>query len=255
MEKVSKFVWHDLVTTDIDAAEAFYAEVIGWQMKDSGMDGPRYTLLMDGERMVGGIMPRPEDAPGVPPMWMGYIGVDDVDAKAKEIGAAGGKVHRGPQDIQGVGRFAVVADPHGAGFIIFRPQGEGQPEAPFMTPKTVAWNELQAGNLDEAWRFYETLFGWQKMDAHDMGGFVYQTFGTGGETAIGGMMTKTNMAPHPHWNYYISVGDIDAAMARVTANGGTMLWEPRQVPGGTWIVSGKDPQGALFDLIGTREGA
>ena len=106
-KSVSKFVWHDVMTTDVDAAEDFYAKVVGWQMKDSGMDGPRYTLLMDGERMAGGIMPTPDDASDVPPMWMGYIGVDDIDAKAKELEAAGGTVHRGPQDIPGIGRFFV----------------------------------------------------------------------------------------------------------------------------------------------------
>ena len=251
-KSVSKFVWHDVMTTDVDAAEDFYAKVVGWQMKDSGMDGPRYTLLMDGERMAGGIMPTPDDASDVPPMWMGYIGVDDIDAKAKELEAAGGTVHRGPQDIPGIGRFAVVADPHGAGFIIFQPQGEGGPEAPFMAPKTIGWNELHAGNLDEAWPFYEALFGWQKLEAHDMGGFIYQTFGTGGETGIGGMMTKMESAPYPYWAYYISVADFDAAVQRARDNGATVLAEPMQVPGGIWICPAQDPQGAHFNLIGMR---
>ena len=251
-KSVSKFVWHDVMTTDVDAAEDFYAKVVGWQVKDSGVDGPRYTLLMDGERRVGGIMPRPEDASQVPPMWMGYIGVNDVDAKAKEVEAAGGKVHRGPQDIPGIGRFAVVADPHGAGFIIFQPNGEGQPEAPFMAPKTIGWNELHAGNLDEAWTFYEKLFGWQKLEEHDMGGFTYRTFGTGGDMGIGGMMTKMESAPYPYWAYYISVADFDAAVQRVRDNGATVLAEPMQVPGGIWICPAQDPQGAYFNLIGMR---
>jgi uncharacterized protein len=71
--------------------------------------------------MVGGLMPIPEDAraAGARPRWMGYIAVDDVDVYAARVNAVGGSVHRAPRDIPGVGRFAVVADPHGAGFMLF----------------------------------------------------------------------------------------------------------------------------------------
>ena len=66
--------------------------------------------------MVGGLMPIPEDArkAGVGPTWMGYIGVNDVDAYAKRVKTAGGAIRREPSDIPGIGRFAVAADPHGA---------------------------------------------------------------------------------------------------------------------------------------------
>lgn len=253
---VSKFVWYDVMTTNTKAAEDFYTKVIGWKAEDSGMPGQSYTLLKDGEKMVGGLMPIPDDAreAGVPPAWMGYIGVDDVDAKAKELEKAGGKVHRQPWDVPGVGRMAVVSDPHGAGFIIFQPSpGQTEPEeAPFMAPKTIGWVELHAGDKDTAWSFYEKLFGWTKKEAHDMGPFVYQTFATGGDQATGGMMTKMESTPVPHWAYYISVADFDAAVQRVKDNGGKVIMEPMQVPGDTWIVPAQDPQGAYFNLIGMR---
>lgn len=254
---VSRFVWYDVMTTDTKAAEDFYSKVVGWSMKDSGMPGPGYTLLMDGEEMVGGIMPIPDDAKaaGVPPAWMGYIGVEDVDAKAKEIEKAGGTVHKAPQDIPGVGRFAVVSDPHGAGFIIFQPNPMPDPApepAPFMAPRHIGWHELHAGDKDEAFAFYSKLFGWEKKEAHDMGPFVYQTVATGGDQAVVGMMTKMPDAPMPYWAYYISVADFDAAVQRVKDNGGKVLMEPMQVPGDTWIVPAQDPQGAHFNLIGMR---
>lgn len=254
---VSKFVWYDVMTTDVDAAEAFYSKVVGWQTRDSGMDGPRYTLLMDGERPVGGIMAIPEDAAaaGAPPAWMGYIGVADIDAKAAELQAAGGKLHRPLQDIAGIGRFGVVSDPHGAAFIIFQPlpMPDPAPEAaPFMAPRSIGWRELHAGDLEEVWPFYETLFGWTKDEAVDMGPFIYQTFRTGDDHATGGMMTKMVSAPHPFWGYYISVEDIDAAVERAKANGATMLADVMQVPGGMWIAPARDPQGAHFNLIGAK---
>ncbi len=112
-----KFVWYDLMTSDIKAAESFYRSVIGWNAKDSGKTDRSYTLFSAGPAIVGGLMPIPEEARamGTRPCWTGYIGVDDVDAYAARVKAAGGAIHRAPEDIPGVGRFAVAADPHGAG--------------------------------------------------------------------------------------------------------------------------------------------
>ena len=91
-----KFVWYDVMTSDTKAAKSFYRSAIGWETKDSGMPDRSYTLLSIGTDTVGGLMPIPEDArrAGVPPMWMGYIGVDDVDAYAKRVKTAGGAIHR-----------------------------------------------------------------------------------------------------------------------------------------------------------------
>ena len=57
-----KFVWYDLMTTDVPAAEAFYKNVVGWDVKDSGMTDRQYTILSVGPSMVGGIMPLPTEA-------------------------------------------------------------------------------------------------------------------------------------------------------------------------------------------------
>src|SRR3954464_12155051 len=118
----ANFVWHELMTTDADAAEAFYRDVVGWRTQDAGMPGMRYTILSVGEAGVGGIMTLPPDAcaAGARPGWIGYVGVDDVDAYAQRVKAAGGTVHKPPADIPGVGRFAVVADPQGANFVLFK---------------------------------------------------------------------------------------------------------------------------------------
>jgi predicted enzyme related to lactoylglutathione lyase len=104
------------MTSDTKAAESFNRSVIGWDANDSGMTDRSYTIFSLGPRMVCGLMPVPEEAraKGVRPHWSGYIAVDDVDAYAERVKAAGGAVHRAPEDIPGVGRFAVAADPHGA---------------------------------------------------------------------------------------------------------------------------------------------
>jgi uncharacterized protein len=250
-----KFVWYDLMTSDSKAAEIFYTRVIGWDAKDSGMSDRSYTILSKGPVMIGGLMPIPEEARamGVPPRWSGYIAVDDVDATAARVKTAGGAIHRAPEDIPGVGRFAVAADPHGAVFILFKANSEQEPEpvAP-GTPGHIGWHELHAGDGPSAFAFYSGLFGWTKAEAMDMGEMgVYQIFGIDGEQA-GGMMTKMPQTPAPFWLYYFNVEAVEAAMARVKDGGGQIIHGPMEVPGGRWIAQGLDPQGAIFAMVGPK---
>jgi predicted enzyme related to lactoylglutathione lyase len=247
----NNFFWYDVMTTAPKAAETFYRDVVGWGSQDSGATPP-YTLFTVNGRGVAGLMAIPEDARrlGVPPAWMGYIHVDDVDAMAARIAAEGGKLHKGPLDVPGIIRFAVVSDPQGAGFLIAKPMStEALPPLAAGTPGTIGWHELYADEWTSAFAFYEKLFGWTKADAIDMGPMgTYQLFAAGGD-AIGGMMTKPPQVPAPHWGYYINVAAIDAAAARITAAGGTIINGPMQVPGGQWIVQAADPQGAHFNLV------
>lgn len=251
----SPFIWYELMTTDTAAAEAFYRSVVGWQTKDAGMPGIAYTLLSAGDVQMGGVMALPPEAlaSGARPGWIGYLGVDDADASAARIRAAGGAVHRAPEDIPGIGRFAVVTDPHGAAFIVMQPFSDEQPPQPAPgTPGHVGWHELHAGDLDSAWAFYAGQFGWTRDQAIDMGPVgTYQLFATGGP-AVGGMMTKTPDTPAPMWLYYFNVDGVDAAVARVVQGGGQVLFGPQQVPGGSWIVQCTDPQGGMFALVGMQ---
>lgn len=117
-----RFVWYELMTTDPVAAERFCARVVGWTAADAGMPGIKYKLLSAGGHPIAGLMALPPEAGGMPPCWTGYVAVEDVDAKATEIAVAGGRVLRPADDIPGVGRFAVVADPQGAMFALVAPR-------------------------------------------------------------------------------------------------------------------------------------
>jgi hypothetical protein len=109
------FCWNELVTRDLDRAKEFYAELIGWQVVDSGMPGMRYNMLKSGDKNDGGMMAMPAEVPaGVPSHWMAYITVDDVDALAAKVTKLGGQVLFGPHDIPTVGRFVTIQDPTGA---------------------------------------------------------------------------------------------------------------------------------------------
>jgi predicted enzyme related to lactoylglutathione lyase len=248
---VSKFVWYDLMTTDIQSAERFYGSVIGWTAADSGQAESPYILFSMGDMMVAGLMPVPERAKGAHPVWMGYLGVDDVDAYAARVKEAGGAIHRAATEIPNIGRFAVVADPQGATFILFK----GNSEAPVETPTAVGhvgWNELYAPDGDAAFSFYADHFGWKEEEAMDMKKMgIYHIFSAGGPR-IGGVMTKTPEIPAPMWLFYFNVDAIDAAAERVKEGGGKVINGPHKVPTGQWIIHCLDPQEAMFALVAPK---
>jgi uncharacterized protein len=249
-----KFVWYELMTTDPKSAESFYRSVIGWGGRDAGMPGMSYTLLTVGDMPVAGLMEMPQRVAdsGAPPFWTGYVYVDDVDASAAQAKKDGGAIHHAPDDIPGVGRFAVIADPQGAAIALFKTPMAAGPSPTPGTPGHAGWRELYAGDREAAFAFYSKLFGWTKAAHHDMGPMgLYQLFAAGGET-IGGMMNKPPQGPAPCWLYYFNVDGIDAAIGRVQAGGGKILNGPMEVPGGSWIVQCADPQGAIFCLVAPR---
>jgi uncharacterized protein len=249
-----RFAWYELMTSDQDAAEAFYRAVVGWKMVDAGQPGMRYTIVSAGERAMGGLTALLAEAAaaGVRPGWLGYIGVPDTDGAAKRIVEAGGAIHRGPDDIPNIGRFAVVADPGGATFMLLTPlpREDVPPPAEPTTPGLVSWHELYSSiGQEAAFRFYSDQFGWETAELMDMGPMgKYRIFGADG-VPMGGMMDKPENVPVSAWGFYVNVDGLDAAVDRIAANGGQVLMGPHEVPGGSWIVQAVDPQGAAFALV------
>jgi uncharacterized protein len=246
------FVWYELTTTDAEAAKAFYADVVGWGLRDASMPGAAYTLFTAGEVPVAGLIGLPAEAQkmGAQPRWTGYVGVDDVDAATDRLERLGGTVYVPPTDVPDVSRFSVVADPQAATLALVKwsNPGQEQPAAPTL-PGHVGWHALSAVNWEKAFAFYGELFGWQKVDADVVGIGTYQLFSAAGQT-IGSMSTKPPTVPMPFWLYYFNVGDIDAAVERIKAGGGKILEGPVEAPGDKRIARCTDPQGAMFALTG-----
>lgn len=256
--RTGDFVWHELRTTDAKGAEDFYTHVVGWQAKNSGDPGGiPYKLFSVGDLNTAGLMQLTPEmlAGGMKPGWVGFIGVDDVDAYAKRVEQAGGKLHFPPLDIPTIGRFASVEDPQGATFLLFKGSVDyAPPRPPAGSPGTVGWNELSANDEKSAWPFYSEIFGWTLDSTMDMGpGGTYRIFKNGG-AQMGAMMTRDpSKSPVPFWLYYFNVEDIDAAVTRIKEKKGQILMGPHQVPGDLWIVLGHDPQGAIFSVVGPRK--
>ncbi len=249
-----RFVWYELATTNVEAAKAFYAEVVGWGTQDASMPGAAYTLFTAGGDPVSGVTGLPEDARrwGLRPSWLGYVGVNDVDAAANRIRELGGAMHVPPKEVPNVSRFSIAVDPQMATIAIFKWLNAAQAQPTDMDALgRVGWHELLAADWERAWAFYRELFGWRKADVDTGAVGTYQLFSVGGQT-IGGMFTKPPSEPVPFWLYYFNVGDIDVAMNRVKAGNGQTLSGPIEVPGNRWIIQCTDPQGAIFALVGKR---
>jgi len=248
-----RFIWYELNTSDLDAAIAFYGKVVGWSVHAGTTPGMDYRMIRAGEKQVGGMMVQPEaaQAMGAPPAWLGYVSVADVDAQITAFEAAGGKVLWPANDMPDAGRMALVTDPQGAPIYLMTPTMTGQSDAfDRKAEGHCGWNEYHARDVAAAFDFYAARLGWQKSDAMDMGEMgVYQTFTSDG-AQTGGMMNNPQVPPS--WLFYFNVGDIDAAVLRITDGGGAIQLPPMQVPGGQWAVVARDPQGAMFGLLGSR---
>lgn len=253
--------WYELTTAPgaLAQAEAFYTAVLGWTFADAGMEGFTYHLASHGGDRVAGAMEMPEDTPGMAPFWMLYFAVDDADKAVAAMGAAGARVHRPVMPIPGTGRFALLADPTGAGFGILEPlpMPEGGAGGAFDQKKEGHgnWHELMSTDPKAAMAFYGQTLGWtpgQSMPMGEMGSYdLFQWQGTD----IGGMVRRAKGMPGPggsFWMPYFGVNGTEAAMKRIDAAGGTVLHGPMEVPGGAFIAVARDPQGAQFAIVGPK---
>jgi len=252
-----RFAWYELLTTDTAAAKAFYTKVVGWgtQTPPSSLPGIEYTLFTAGNAPAAGLMNQPEDAKrmGAPPSWLGYVEVNDVDASTEKAKRLGATLYVPPQDIPGVCRFSVFADPLMATLAVLKWANPMPGEPPDQgAPGYTGWNELHSTDWSKVFGFYSELFGWQKAEAMDMGAMgSYQLFTAGGPP-IGGMFNSPAASRHPFWIYYFNVKGAEEAAERVTAGGGKIVQGLTQVPGGNFIVQCADPQGAMFAVVGPR---
>ena len=205
----SNFIWYELMTTDVAAAETFYKNVVGWDLaalRQSGMD---YIVFNAGERAVAGLMLLPEEAKamGTPPCWIGYIyrqGRRRCDDERQEGGRRGV-----PRAVRHSRSRPLLRRRRSAGRCLHADDARTGPDQSRRSPRTttghVGWRELYAGDWKSAFDFYSSQFGWTKDEAMDMGEMgTYQVFAIDGEQA-GGMMNKPPQMPVPAWIFYFNV--------------------------------------------------
>ena len=245
--------WFELGTSDQAAAETFYSALFGWtQRKTSMPDGSHYTIFQLGDRDVAACYTLMADmiAAGVPPHWAVYFKVADCDATAAAVRAHGGNVFCEPFEVMEHLRMATVADPEGAVFNLQQPRAHPGVGA-IREPNSVLWVELATRDIPRAETFYRSVLGW-RATPFDAGPIQYRVLSVpGDESGFGGMLQMDEQwAGIPsHWSIYLHVTDVDAALERAQALGGTLAVPAFDVPSVGRIARIDDPSGAGFYLM------
>jgi predicted enzyme related to lactoylglutathione lyase len=260
--------WIDVMHPDPAAAAEFYAGLFGWEVEEVTPPGApgSYRMGRLGGGDVAGIGSQPPDATPAS-AWNTYVWVEDADATAEKVRAAGGAVLMEPGDVGDAGRTAVFADPAGAVFFAWQPRRH-RGATVVNEAGSLNFNTLSTRDLDGAGAFYSAVFGWELLDlgagaawwALPAYGDFLEDRSPGLRERIAGMGAPPRfeevvaaVMPIPddqpdtpaHWSVTFAVEDADATVARAGELGGRVVVAPFDAP---WVRSAviADPQGATF---------
>ena len=243
------------MTTDQAAAKQFYTQLFGWDVQDFPI-GPNetYSIFKRGGQDTGAAytMQAEQRQQGVPPNWVVYVAVDNVDQMAERVTALGGRVIAPPFDVMDMGRMAVVTDPAGTHFALWQSKthhGTGITGE----PGTVAWVEISVPDRSKVMTFYQDLFGWKVVTGKEMkpaGPTDEYPHIAHGDGFIGGFPPPEQRDPNapPHVMIYFGVDDVAAATAKAKSLGAMVFVEPMAIGENGKISVMADPQGAAFAL-------
>ena len=252
VEHAGRFAWHDMMTTDFAASEAFYCGVFGWTLDESVQDSG-YRRLRSGGQAFGGMVPWPPEGPPQS-MWTGYVVTGDLEDTITRARELGGIVPVDTMAIPNVGQLGVVVDPTGAPLTVFQPLPgvDMGSVGPGGSGSTVQWNELATTDLEASVAFHTRLFGWSvDQKAVDAGGYVVTRLDG---APVAGFFQPKRPPASSGWLTYFDVADTDATIERARALSAEVVHDATDVPnvGRTaWLL---DPTDAIFGLMQPLEG-
>jgi len=241
-----RFVWHDLLTSDVDAAKRFYGGVFGWSFAD---EGP-YTVISNNGVAIAG-MAKPKFDPGLSSFWLPYLSVGDVDSALATAEGAGAELLKGPGELENRGRYALIGDSQGARLVLLR-SSTGDPTSFKPEINGWLWNELWSGDMGESLAFYQKLADYQTLPPPpgEPGG-DYEVLITD-DTWAAGLTTLPFDKMNSQWVPVIRVADLDQTVARVQEFGGRVVIEPDHSLSKHRVAMIQDPTGAIL-MIGPWE--
>jgi predicted enzyme related to lactoylglutathione lyase len=240
--------WIDVFTSDPDKSRSFYEQLFGWTSADAGEEyGGYINFQKDGILVAGGM--RNDGQSGTPDVWSVYLATDDAKATVDAAAANGGQVLLPAMEVGELGTMAMVADPGGAAIGIWQP-GLHRGFGILGEPGSPAWFELLTRDYDASVEFYRQVFQWDTHLAGDTDEFRYSTLGEG-ESQLAGIMDASAFVSEgvpAQWSIYFGVEDADAALAKITELGGSIVRPAEDTPYGR-LAEAADPTGAHFKLI------
>lgn len=241
-----KFVWHNLITHDGEAARAFYGALFGWEFELR--DGGRYSVITYEGRNIGGILDTSKDRkrPAKRSHWLSAMSVPDLESSLQAVTSAGGQQLEAPIDVAGVGRVVTVADLEGAMFHLLASERGDPPDAEPLV-HTWLWHELLANRPDRALAFYEKAFGYAVKPLRKEPDAEYRVLWSIGEPRAGVLKNPFQKTPSA-WIPYIRVEDPAALAKRVPGLGGRVVIEPAPDVRDGRLAVVVDPTGAPLAL-------
>jgi uncharacterized protein len=236
--------WVDLAVRDVDAALAFYSNVMGWTPGErSGPEFGGYAMWFRDDVPAAGVGPIDGDSPA---SWTVYLATHDMDASLQTVADAGGRALSPVMSIGPLGRMAVVADPADAVFGLWE-AADFAGFARISEPGFLDWCDVQSTDVAASRDFLTRLFGYHESvpdPAPPMES--YRQLDIAGTPAIGTMAAFA--APVSFWMAYFEVTNADAACGAASAGGGSVLHGPEDTPFGR-LATIADPEGAVFSVI------
>ncbi|MBE1876304.1 VOC family protein [Myceligenerans pegani] len=239
--------WIDLETHEVDAALAFYGELLGWRFTEKvppAAPGRYVVASRDGTDATSiAAIATPDPGFDGEVMWHTYLAVDDITATAERVTALGGVVSSPPEPVgppggPAAGQMARIADPQGAPSRLW--QAGTRPGAQAVNaPGTWNFSSLLTPDVDQALRFYGPLFGWERSD--DLGAGMARVPGYGDHLArtvdpaiherqehvppgfadvVAGIAPAAGPA---RWSVAFAVADRDESAATAERGGATVL--------------------------------
>lgn len=260
--------WIDLAPPDPRAAAAFYGELLGWELEDvAPRDATGCYLVARLHGATVAAIGSPAEGDPASPAWSTYVRVEDADAAAEQVRAAGGRVTVAPGEDFDAGRMAVCADPSGAAFRLWQPRARAGAQL-VNAPGAWNWSDLTTPDPERAAAFYGAVFGWEADDAGYGDAMMWRLPGYGdflarldpslrerhGEEgvpsgfsdAIGWLAPAAEGASAAQWNVTFAVADADAVAEGARRLGGRIVTEPFDAGPMARLTVIADPQGAVF---------
>jgi len=240
-----RFVWRDLMTRDVAAAERFYGELLGWRFEHTTRGDRPYVVARSGDQPVAGIVDV-SAMPNAGAQWLSFMSVPDVDKAMASVRSDGGKVLVEPRTLA-MARVAVVADAQGA------PVGLAQlrravPDDPQPARGRFFWQEYLARDATQALGFYKRLAGYESTVSDSRLGVEYHvlrlTRGRAGLFQLPAAATEIQ----PNWLPYVLVDDAAAMGARAESLGGRIVVAPSPERRNGSLAVVADPGGAVLAL-------
>jgi hypothetical protein len=238
------FVWHDLLTTEPDAAKRFYGGLFDWTFEDVevGQQGV-YTVIYHGGKPIGGIVDaRQFSSPVNVSQWIPVLSVSDVDAAVAATLAAGGRTFADPVDVDGRGRMAVIGDPQGAIITLLR-SVSGDPRYDDLSPGGFIWNEIWTADIQGALDFYGRLGGYNVSMTSLREGEPYHYIAQA-TVPVAGVLKTPFEGLRTSWVSYVGVRDVEAAVSKVAGLGGKVIVDTVETVGSSDAAAIVDPSGA-----------